>query len=249
MQAKLVVPPTILWSGSLSIVLALVVLTAVSAQAPGVIVLSLSRIPYSFGYAKMFEIGRASSNAFTLPAVTVSAVTFMGSYSKQISAMSASGLYPKTLSYHYGGEDVPLAALLLGSLITYIILLVFWLIDERWPKYLFGIGLCGSFTVNFSVLMGYIVFHRVYSGLERSYNSPFRIYGAIYGILLFIFGLITVLFFQQDSYFTLYVFLVYLCVMTIYYICKAKRSQYFSQEEQAILLVAYIIKCKFCSRQ
>eukprot|EP01038_Epipyxis_sp_PR26KG_P001928 gene1928-2727_t len=167
----------------------------------------------------------------------------MFAYGQQISSMSRSGLFPKLLGKSYGQQNTPYAALITGSIISYFIMLACHLTDNAdFIFQIFSICIIGSFAVYISLLVCYIIFKTKFSSLQRKYTSPFGIYSAVYGIIVFSIALVAAAFFQDDGYSGFTIFSGIIVVVTLYYIFVARTTQYFSDEEKAVMLIGYVIK-------
>ena len=80
-----------------------------------------------------------------------------------------------------------------------------------------------------------------YSNLSREYRSPFGIYGAVFAFCVFLFGIICVIFFQNDNYLAVSIYAGIAGVLTLYYFAYASKRQTMSEEERKILFVAHVV--------
>jgi len=79
-----------------------------------------------------------------------------------------------------------------------------------------------------------------FQSIQGTFQSPFGIYGAMYAGLVFLFGIITIVFFQKNHA-ALLTLLGMWIFMSIYYFAVAKHNQRFSYEEQRSMFVAHVI--------
>jgi L-asparagine transporter-like permease len=102
------------------------------------------------------------------------------------------------------------------------------------------LGAFGAYTAQF---ISYIVFCTVLSNIDREFRSPLGVYGAVYGMVVFLTAFLSIAFFQEDNN-AILVFTCYVIAVTVYYYMVVKKRQFFSEEEKGVLLVAHIIKSK-----
>jgi L-asparagine transporter-like permease len=101
-----------------------------------------------------------------------------------------------------------------------------------------------SVAVYLSIFVSFIVFRRKYYTLDKGrpfYNPVGKYKCATVGLLVFSLAAVGLCGFQNDSHVALIVFSAYAATMTVYYYAVSQKRQHFSAEEQAALLVAYII--------
>ncbi len=176
------VPKAMLWTYFTAAVSAVIMLFACAAQWPGIDSLSSFGVlsPLMPGFSHAFGISQTAAVLLVLPATYATAFGFLFSMGRQMSAMSKSGLFPKVLSvmYYSDGENmdvqVPVVALVMGSLNGYCVLLVLWFNfgDRTMMRYLLlNICLLASFAVYMSIFVSFIMYRRKNSSLDK--GRPF----------------------------------------------------------------------------
>eukprot|EP01038_Epipyxis_sp_PR26KG_P011974 gene11974-16027_t len=173
--------------------------------------------PLNPGFMHGLKISNKMATIFSFPGLFATSFGFVFAYGQQIRSMAHSGLFPPILGREYGKRKSPYIALIFGSFVAYMIMLMIWITkDTSFIVAIFGACVIGSFIVYINVSICYIIFKVHYSGIQRNFTSPLGIYGAAYCGFMF-------------------------TVATIAAV-GAKREQFFSAEEQGVLLVGYIIK-------
>lgn len=223
---------------------AIAVYFTVSCQHPGVEELSGALLPLNYGFSRAFGISYQAATWLTLPAVYGTAFGFMYDYSRQLTAMSKSGLMPLKVPFQDRFPDAVLYAyLLLGSLLGFVVMLFVYYLHLLTIRDLFLICILGGYLVYICVLISYIIFQTRYSSLHREFRSPFGISGAVVGILIFSVSFFSAVALQKDTVSSVFLAIV-LIIVSIYYFVYARYHQKFSDDEQKALFSAYIINGK-----
>ena len=89
------------------------------------------------------------------------------------------------------------------------------------------------------------MFKTQFKSLERKFESPFGIPGAVCSGLVFALAFIGVAGFQDDNQVALGSFLGIFALSTVYYYLYAKKRQHFSPEEKQIYYKIHIVMCKY----
>lgn len=238
--------PTVLVSiACLACLLALCTLltTAACTRVPH---LSSLHHPFTAGYADSLNLSWSRADWLNMPALLGSAFVFSFAVSRQIRSMAGSGLLPKALrwSYEASGQHTPTAALGLGLGIGFIILLLVYLFLPSFQKELFHLCLFASCATYIALFRAYMVFRGRYSNLERHFLSPLGLFGAWYGIVVFTALFLSTAFFLDvghSTYWALITFVGILSVSFIYYLLIARKTEFYSKEEEIKLMKAYIL--------
>jgi Zn-dependent protease with chaperone function len=69
-------------------------------------------------------------------------------------------------------------------------------------------------------------------------------FSAIYGMTVFSFMIVALAFFQKDHYISITVFVSFIVVFLLYYFLVVQKREFFSDEEQAKFMKAYILNGK-----
>jgi len=237
---KIVVP-----KGSISCILTLLIMSiwvlfVCSSLPPGVQVVANELIPLNAGFSLMFNCSKQCVTLLSLPATFATAYGFVFSFGKLLHALATSKLLPEIFSRTAQPQATPFTAIILGSSISYTIcLLVFFF--PRTQKYLFNICITDAFVSYCAQCIGFLFLRTKFSRLPRLFNSPVGSFGALYSFFIFLFGIISVVGFQEDNHIAVISALFIWATFSVYYFVYAKHRQTFSAEEQKILLVAHVI--------
>eukprot|EP01038_Epipyxis_sp_PR26KG_P015599 gene15599-21078_t len=239
-------PKTTIPSAQIAAVLTLFIIStlyifAAISQSPGLELLSESLSPLSYGYDSVYKIGLRWTNLIVIPITYASIFGFIFSYGRQICAMTESGLFHKSISSVTNAHKTPYVAILCGSFIAFVIMLVI----HFQPASLtltdsFNLALLSAFVVYCTSLICFLIFRSKFSQLQRNFVSPLGVYGAWYGLLVFSVGIISITGFQ-DSLEPLYIFIGFIAIMSAYYYYYVRHHEYYSEDEQSIMMVAYVI--------
>ena len=99
---------------------------------------------------------------------------------------------------------------------------------------LYNICILSAFLAYISQLAGYIVFKRKFPTQEGWFKSPFGSYGAMYAIVIFAIGAVSVIALQPDNQVAFVTVVILFCLYTSAYHFYAKGRQYFSVDEKFI---------------
>ena len=199
--------------------------------------------PLNNGFMRMYALSFHAASILSIPATFATAFGFIYGYGRVILAMSRSGLFPSVLTRTYGEFKTPYMAIIVGSIISYVIVIVAYFFPIL-QTYLFNVCMMAGYTAYSSQLVGFLLFRVRHSDQERLYISPLGVCGAIYPLIVFNMSAISVMGFQNDNSIAFIIFLGIIVLSSIYYYYYAKSRQYFSVEEKFIF-VMQIVKCKY----
>lgn len=221
--------------------------TSVS-QSPGIEELGTSFLPMNYGFQKSFGWNYDEVTWLALPASYATGFGFIFMYGRQMCSMSRSGLLPKFLQHRTKAANSPHVALMVGSVISVFALLVVYFTDVTYLNQVFYVCVLSSYSTNVAVLLCFFIFRKRYAHLNRPFVSPFGYAGAVYGILVYSLGMISILGFQADQI-PLIIMCIYLSVLTVYYYFYGFQAQKLSEEEQKVLFKAYVINVNVTKRK
>lgn len=236
------------------IITAFSLLLATAALPPGPVGLASQTYPLLPGFEQMLQVPAALAPILSLPGAVGNAFGFLAGCGRQIRSMAGSGLLPEVLQRSYTGsqQNTPIAGLLGGSLLSYLVLLVVYhTMPEDYIHALFHMCMCSSSVAYMCLLRSYIIFSTRYSNIERPFRSPLGVYGAVYGIVILGYVTVTVFFLDKTNpkqiYRSFYLYMAFLVLAFVYYALVARRFEFFSQEEQDRFMKAYILNGKHCA--
>jgi amino acid transporter len=216
----------------------------VAGQSPGLVpeFFGLPNVfPLSRGYATIFGTSKRFGTAFALAPCFVSCVGYLYVAARQFHAMARSRLTPKYLKYTYGPYNVPVAGMLTATAVGLIGLGFAWEYDPY--TLLFRMAVQGGCVVYVLMLLAYIKFKTKFGHMMRQFVNPLGIPSAIYGILVFFWIEVSLLFvlpLRVDWYATI-AFFAYFAAILLYYRLVVEQQQTFSHEEQEKFMKAYVI--------
>ena len=157
--------------------------------------------------------------------------------------MAESGLLPKLLQIVTPYSGTPMISTIIPSLFSFAMTVALWKYPNL-PQTVFSVCMLSSYISYLSSFASFISLRLYY--LELSSKSPYKsqlgVPGAIAGILLFSICIVAVAGFQHNSIQTVTAFLIFIGVISIYYITVARNYQRFSRQEKAIMLIAHVLK-------
>jgi amino acid transporter len=203
------------------------------------------------GFVNGFGVSNRVATLFSYPALVISNCICIYGFAKQTKALSDSRLFPSVLGKTFSGTKIPYNSLLLGCTLSYLILLIALAYDQVdvYSPIIFNtycFGLLGTYFAYIILFISYMIFKRKYSTLPRVYVNRLGLGSAIYGIILLIVQFMIVCF-SSSSFTSLQIFILFVFFLSLYYYFYARYRQTFSEEEQKILFVVYLLKGKFSS--
>ncbi|DAZ94010.1 TPA: hypothetical protein N0F65_001621 [Lagenidium giganteum] len=208
----------------------------------GIPAIASAAAPLNKGFLMMFNISSAVATLLSVPATYGVAFGFVWGYSKLIHSMASSKLIPPVFATTNKRYNTYHVAVIAGAVVGYCVCLVVYFQSEV-ASYVFSVCLMFAFMSYTGQCIGYISLKVNYRKLEKSkFQSPFGIVGAVYAIIIWVLGIISIAFFQDSNYIELASFLVIIIGVTIFYHVYSRRRQVFSDEENKVLLVAHVMK-------
>ena len=191
----------------------------------------------------MFGISSASATILTIPATYATAFGFVYAYGKLMLAMASSKLFPRLLRKR-SRTGAPYVAILSGSVLGYLVCLLVYFVPFIGLQ-LFNICLLCAFVAYSAQCVGYIQLNTKFKNLPREFRSPLGIPGAVYSLMVWALGVVSIIGFQDDNQFAFIVVVCMIVLLTVFYYAYAKSRQTFSEEERKIMFVAHVVNCKY----
>jgi hypothetical protein len=253
-NAKVSVPRGMIWGIAFILASAFITLMIGVSVNPGEIgVITATAFPMLITFQQVFntELAAPALALIIIPGLFVSAHTFVFAYSRQMYSMSRSGFLPSVLSVT-SSAGTPWVAMCVGSGMGFFIVMIGQLgfpYTTNPAGYILYQSVIYNWMlffalINYTVqLVSYIIFQLKYSMLSRQYRSPFKIPGAVIGIVLFLLTLIGALGYTEPRAVQVAVVccVSYLLLGAAYYWFHARFHLRLSPEEQAALFVIYSI--------
>jgi ethanolamine permease len=198
------------------------------------------------GFSNGFGISDQAATIFSYPLLFISSSVYIYGFSKQLKALGNSHLLPAHLGKTLPNTKVPYFAVLLGCFFSFFILLISYFInqDDTYSPMMYNIyaaAIMGTYFVYLMTFISFIVFQKKYPTLERKFRNPWGTPSAVYGILILIVLLVIVVGYSSAQFDGLKIFVCFTGIMSLYYFCYARYQQTFSEEEQKVLFVVYLI--------
>jgi len=206
---------------------------------PGIDFLKFEFLPLHIGFTYL-GVSFRNATLFTIPASLAAAYGYMFAYGKLIYFLASSGLLPRMLCWKWKSRDTPVAAIVVGSILSYAVCLVILFFPSLGVD-LDNVCLVPAFIGYCLQCVGYLYLKTKFQKIKRLFHSPFGISGAVFSFVVFSCALVSAAGFQRDRYIALLSNICVCVVLSIYYFTIVKFSQTFSAEEQRIFGNADII--------
>lgn len=244
-QPRVTVPKAMLAALVTVFVLQLSAIFAASSHAPGVDVLRYSEYPLLRGFAMAFDLKTSQAVLFSIVSIYVTCFGYAYSYGRLVCALSRSGLMPSVGSIVYGDRQSPISAMIGGNLLVFVVMVILFVngIDERT---IFASGSLASLVVYASIFASYLVFRNRFTTLPTTFVNPFGSVSAILGLSVFSISAMYIFGYFPYRIASVVIFIVFITLISVNY-CRIGASQSYSQEEQSILLVLYVMTGRLSS--
>ncbi|GLE11661.1 hypothetical protein PINS_up024210 [Pythium insidiosum] len=159
-----------------------------------------------------------------------------------ISAMATSKLLPTRLAVRSTRYGTPIYALLAGSAVSYLLCLLVYFVPSV-DVYIDAICFAAALLGYAGQCVGYIALRRLYPSIQSStFHSPLGVYGAVYSLVVWLLGLVSLAGFQGDHGLEFLSFLAIIALLAVVYLLYSRHHQTFSPEENKVFLVAHVMK-------
>ncbi len=210
------------------------------SQYPGIAKLTKSKYPLVYGFSNVFNVSLQDSIWFNVPGMYGVAFCLFYCGGKQIHAISKSGLLKSALSFTTPVLDTPYMSYLVSTVSGVVLNVYVFYYPEGYDE-LRNIAVLASHLVFFIAFLTFILFKFNYSSLTRSFTSPLGIWGAIYGLGNYFIGLVSIVFYSGNSYYSVYALICVFAFSSALFWLIIARNQSFSEEEKKLMFKAYLI--------
>lgn len=224
-------------------------------QAPGIIELQTTSLPLNFGFANIFNISTQIAVWFNIPLLMTSFM--IGEYFLCINLRS---LYESRLLFiqwkpsvkmHSFSRPFPVKAMVLSYvmmiLFSMLIFSVLYFSFQYIMNLSYFVSLC-FYGLYICLFLTYISFARRFPLIPRYFVSPFGVWGAYLGIIIYA-CMAVMTFLYPHGGIVLSLWLILMAALTYYYLTRIRRFEKFSGEEERIFFIAYVIKANYNSKQ
>jgi len=188
------------------------------------------RAIYGTGWAKVLSL-------FAVLGLIASFHAIIFAYGRQIYSLSRAGYFPHFLSVTHGAHKTPNTALLAGSLVGFVVMLVVWFAKggEQAGSFIGGVLLnMAVFGAMFSYLLQGLTFlqlRRKFPRIERPFRSPFGVLGAA---LTSIIAVVTIYFQLTDPVYRDGVIgvAIWYIIAIVYFAAYGRNTLVYSPEEE-----------------
>lgn len=217
------------------------------AQAPGITELKGKLLPLSYGFGQMFHISERMANFISIPCLIIPIVGFVFGGSRQLWALSNSGLLPSVLMRRNQDTNAPYAALITEELLILLAMIIIRYGFQDNSMILFYLYILASASVHIIAFITYIAFKNKYPALRREFVNPVGVYGAYIGLFIFLIIFVSILGLQhtKESIIAPISIGFFFFFGTCYYFGYANKRQFYSEDEQKAFFITYIINGKF----
>jgi len=220
---------------------AVFVLVTLCCQYPGADAIGSDEFPLSYGFQTIFNISFNAAQWLSIPGSFCCCFSYIFSYGRQAFTMAKSGLMPSFFLWETPFFETPYMALVFGLGFSFVLCVGMYFDDDLVNQFN-TISNISAYLVFTTAFVSYIIFHRKYSSLERSFRSPLGVFGAVIGIVVFLVLIISAVGFQTGGYISLLVVFGLTFALPAYYARYV--VQIFSEEEKENLFKAYLINGK-----
>jgi ethanolamine permease len=209
-----------------------------------------NRTPLNNGFENMFpDITERVATVFAWLPLLATVSIYMFGFAKQMKALGNSKLLPAAFGWTLAGTKVPYVALLVGSATSFGLLMICYLRVEYYPlsplpAMLYLSGYMCTYSSFVIVMISFIIFRIKYYNLKREFTSPFGIAGAVYAMLGFLYLLYILFKYTVGDYTYVKIYASLTGISIFYYYFFARNWQTFSEEEQKVMFVVYLMQCK-----
>ena len=193
----------------------------------------------------MFSLSQAHATLLSFPATYATAFGFIYAYGKLMHALASSSILPEAIR-HVNRNGSPYAAIILGSLLSYLICLLLYYVPFI-SRQAFNICILSGFMAYMSQSYGYIYLKLKFSHIERKFQSPLGIYGDMYTFLVSLLGVISIICCQDDNQFAFIVIVCATAILSLIYFLFIQQHQSFSEEEKQRLFFIHVDNCTYLS--
>jgi ethanolamine permease len=213
-----------------------------------------NKTPLNSGFTNTFPtVTERTATVFAYFPLLASVSIYTFGFAKQLKALGSSKLLPPFFAWTIQGTKIPYMSLLIGSALSYVLLMICYFRNETYalsglPDGIYLTGFMCTYFAFIIVLISFIIFRLKYYNLTREFTSPLGIGGAIYAMCGFLLLLYTLIRYAVGKYLFAKIFFWFSGIITVYYFFYARHRQTFSEEEQKVLFVVYLMQCKllFC---
>ena len=212
-------------------------------QNPGTEGLVDAFLPLSTGFGRIFNISLGQAQWVSFPGLFANFYGFVWASGRQFSSMAKSGLLPAQMGFMTPGTDTPYVSLITGMILSIALALISYydVINIHFKEDVKHMYMLSSYVISIAMFVSFIVFKQKYSSLPRSFSSPFGVYGAVLGMMIFFGNSISVVIASSNFQLPIVVLIAATILMAVYYIFVLHGNQQFSEEEKEKLFKAYLI--------
>jgi ethanolamine permease len=237
------IPKAIMAAMTTMSMLSILVLFTVACQNPGITQAFLNQTNFvlEHGFKDSLHIPERYIPCLLLVPTYASATGFMFACKHQLSAMAESGMMPAIFKKRFGPNNIPVLAVTFCTVIQYAVFLVIDHFEGADIEMTFRFTLIAACFMYMGVMIAFIAFRTKFGNMQRQFVSPVGIPGAVLGICIFFFVLVSLVGYQHDNHAAPLAFMTFLIIMMIYYFAYVQYTQFFSKEEQDKFMKAYIL--------
>jgi hypothetical protein len=207
----------------------------------GISKLQESDFPLNYGYNRIFNCGDSVSSILVIPGQFAMAFGFVLPFGKLVQSLTNSNLFPTFLDVKGNELHNRYYAIMIATFISFLFCLL-GLISSEISNSLNNIAILAEFLTNTCTLVGYVLLKIKFSGINRKFESPFGICGAIFSFIIFLLGIVSLVGdFQNDGGVSAIIVFGICALLSFYYFLYAKKIQTFLTDEQQSLFKFHVI--------
>jgi ethanolamine permease len=244
-------PRALMTTVTLVTIFAFLIMVLSYFQFPGYpYVLIFTVAPLNSAFENTFDVTDKMITVLAFFSYLAAVSIYVYGFAKQMRALGSSKLLPAPFAWTIEGTKIPYMSLIIGCSIGYALLLLSYFRGQIYsgadsiPSGLYLGGYLFTYFSFILILISFIVFRVKYYNLKREFTSPLGIMGAVYAIGGFLMLLYILTRYTSKVYTYVIIFCCFSAIMSLYYYFFARHRQTFSEEEQRIMFVVYLMKCK-----
>eukprot|EP00599_Poterioochromonas_sp_BG-1_P012614 CAMPEP_0173165872 /NCGR_PEP_ID=MMETSP1105-20130129/21657_1 /TAXON_ID=2985 /ORGANISM="Ochromonas sp., Strain BG-1" /LENGTH=497 /DNA_ID=CAMNT_0014086967 /DNA_START=18 /DNA_END=1507 /DNA_ORIENTATION=+ len=210
------------------------------SQFPGIAKLRKAKYPLSYGFSNVFRVSLDDATWFSVPGMYAVGFCLYFCAGKQIHAISKSGMLFKVFSVLTPGFRTPFMSYFAAAAISVGLHIYQYNYVDAYAE-LRNVAVLASHIVFLMAFVSYLLFKYRYSSLARSFVSPLGIWGALYGGANYCFGVVSLVEYSGNTYYSVYALCCLFGAATLFYWIYMVTRQQFSDEEKKLMFKAYLI--------
>ena len=221
-------------------------LFVIASTSPGVAVEAGAAFPMNFGFNRIFNTDDNVSSNLIVPAQFAMGFGFILPSGRLLYSLGQSNLLPSWFGLQEN-QDLTRSVIYVQILGLLVCVLSFYV--PTLSTSLTNISILAGFITYFSQIIGYMMLQGRFQNIEREFRSVLGIPGAVFASIVFLFGTISIMGFQDDDGIAIITNVAMVGLLTVYYFCGPVNVQILSKEENSTLFRMNVINAHIRKRR